>query len=188
MNEQEIMLKEYEELRSEIEQKIGIQNFLITFMIIAVIAVLAFAVEGNNSILYLLPFGIIIPTSMRITYYRTAMARLSAYIVVYIEQNIKGLNWETRIHNFVHNGRDTFRDNITISQYYEGMILSIMCYLLYLFDFTKDKTINLQVIIYAILPILFVIWELVITIRIAGFNKERNFWIDQWKIFKNSNG
>lgn len=63
MNKQEIMIKEYEELRCEIEQKIGIQNSLIMFMITAVIAVLAFAVEGNNSILYLLPFGIIIPTS-----------------------------------------------------------------------------------------------------------------------------
>lgn len=130
MSKKEIIIKEYEQLRSEIEQKIGIQNSLITFMITAVIAVLAFAVEGNNSILYLLPFGIIIPTSMRITYYRTAMARLSAYIVVYIEKNMKGLNWETRIHKFVYNGHDTFHDNVTISQHYEGMILSVMCYLL----------------------------------------------------------
>ena len=67
---------------------------------------------------------------MRITYYRTAMARLSAYIVVYIEKNMKGLNWETRIHKFVYNGHDTFHDNVTISQHYEGMILSVMCYLL----------------------------------------------------------
>jgi hypothetical protein len=187
MNKQEIMIKEYEELRCEIEQKIGIQNSLIMFMITAVIAVLAFAVEGNNSILYLLPFGIIIPTSMRITYYRTAMARISAYIVVYIEKNIKGLNWETRIHKFVYKGHDTFRDNITISQYYEGMILSLMCYLLYFFDFIKGKTVCLSVIIYSVLPILFVIWEMIITRRIAGFTKERDFWINQWEVFKNNN-
>ncbi len=184
MSKKENIIKEYEQLRGEIEQKIGIQNSLITFMITAVIAVLAFAVEGSNSILYLLPFGIIIPTSMRITYYRTAMARLSAYIVVYIEKNIKGLNWETRIHKFVYNGRHTFHDNVTISQHYEGMILSVMCYLLYLFDFLKDKTISLWVVVCTIVPILFVIWELVITKRIAGFTKERNFWIEQWESFK----
>lgn len=187
MNEQEIMIKEYEELRSEIKQKIGIHNSLITFMITAVIAVLAFAVEGNNSILYLLPFGIIIPTSMRISYYRTAMARISAYIVVYIEKNIKALNWETRINKFVYKGRDTLHDSVTISQYYEGIILSIMCYLLYFFDFINDKTISLQMIICLIFPILFVIWEIIITIRIAGFTKERNFWIDQWENFKKCN-
>lgn len=187
MNKQEIMIKEYEELRSEIEQKIGIQNSLITFMITAVIAVLTFAIGGNNSILYLLPFGIIIPTSMRITYYRTAMARISAYIVVYIEKNIEELNWETRIHKFVYKSHDTFRDNVTISQYYEGMILSVICYLLFLFDFIKGKTICLSVIIYCILPVLFVVWEIIITRRIAGFTKERNFWINQWEDFKNSN-
>ena len=185
MNEHDEIIKEYEELRGEIKQKIELHNSLITFMITAVVAVLAFAVEGNNSILYLLPFGIIIPTSMRITYYRTAMARISAYIVVYIEKNVKGLNWETRIHKFVYNGGDTFHDNITISQYYEGMILSVMCYLLYFFDYIKDKTISLQVIICSIFPLLFVIWEMIITKRIAGFTKERNFWIDQWEIFKN---
>ena len=187
MNEQEIMLKEYEELRSEIEQKIGIQNSLITFMITAVIAVLAFALEGNNSILYLLPFGIIIPTSMRITYYRTAMARISAYIVVYIEKYIQGLNWETRIHKFVYNGGNTLHDNVTISQYYEGIILSLMCYLLYIFDFIKNKAISFQVIIFAVFPVLFVIWEIIITIRIAGFTKERDFWIEQWETFKKCN-
>ena len=115
------------------------------------------------------------------------MARISAYIVVYIEKNIKGLNWETRIHKFVYKGHDTFRDNITISQYYEGMILSLMCYLLYFFDFIKGKTVCLSVIIYSVLPILFVIWELIITRRIAGFTKERDFWINQWEVFKNNN-
>lgn len=105
------------------------------------------------------------------------MARISAYIVVYIEKNIKGLNWETRIHKFVYNGRDTIHGNVTISQYYEGMILSVMCYLLCLFDFIKVKTVCLQVIIYSIFPVLFVIWEMIITKRIAGFAKERDFWI-----------
>ena len=87
------VIKEYEDIRGEIKQKIELHNSLIMFMITTVVAVLAFAVQGDNSILYLLPFGIIIPTSMRITYYRTAMAKLSAYIIVYIENKIKGLNW-----------------------------------------------------------------------------------------------
>ena len=77
------VIKEYEDIRGEIKQKIELHNSLIMFMITTVVAVLAFAVQGDNSILYLLPFGIIIPTSMRITYYRTAMAKLSVYYCIY---------------------------------------------------------------------------------------------------------
>ena len=71
------LAKEYEDLRDEIKQKIELHNSLITFMITAVIAVLAFALENNNAMLYLLPFGIIIPISMRVTYYRTGMIKMS---------------------------------------------------------------------------------------------------------------
>lgn len=175
------VIKEYEDIRGEIKQKIELHNSLIMFMITTVVAVLAFAVQGDNSILYLLPFGIIIPTSMRITYYRTAMAKLSAYIIVYIENKIKGLNWETRNNKLINSVHNNIYDNLTISQYYEGMILSLICYLLYFFDYFKGKEVNLQTIMHVFVPFLFVLWEIVITKRIASFDKERNTWISKWK-------
>ncbi len=175
------IIKEYEDIRGEIKQKIELHNSLIMFMITTVVAVLAFAVQGDNSILYLLPFGIIIPTSMRITYYRTAMAKLSAYIIVYIENKIKGLNWETRNNKLINSVHNNIYDNLTISQYYEGMILSLICYLLYFFDYVKGKEVNLQTIMHVFVPFLLVLWEIVITKRIASFDKERNTWISKWK-------
>ena len=93
-NNPDNIIKEYEELRNEIKQKVELHNSLITFMITTVIAILAFAVEGDSTILYLLPFGIIIPISMRVTYYRTAMLKLSAYIIVFLESEIEELNWD----------------------------------------------------------------------------------------------
>lgn len=87
MDTYEILLKEYECLKSEIQQKIELHNSLTMFMITTVIAILAFALESDNSLLYLLTFGIIIPVSMRIAYYITAMVKLSAYISVFIEKS-----------------------------------------------------------------------------------------------------
>lgn len=40
MNEQDNIVKEYEELRSEIKQKTDLHNSLVTFMITTVVAVL----------------------------------------------------------------------------------------------------------------------------------------------------
>lgn len=187
MNDQENVLKEYENLRSEIQHKTELHNTLVTFMITTTIAVLAFALEGNNTLLYLLPFGIIIPLSMRITYYRTAMIKLSAYVIVFIEDRIEGLNWETRNTKLINANKNCLYDNFTISHYYEGIILSIICYILYFGDYIKDKTIDFQTILYLIMPLLLIIWEIVITKRIMTFDKEKNEWIKKWKDLKNNN-
>lgn len=188
MNEQENIIKEYEDLRSEIKQKIELHNSLITFMVTTVVAVLAFALESNNPLLFLLPFGIIIPISMRITYYRAAMVKLSAYIIIYIESEIEGLNWETRNTQLINVDQSNLYDSFTISHYYEGIIMSIVCYVLYIGNYIKDKTMNLQTIVCLIIPFILVIWEAIITKRIVTFNKQKNEWIKKWKDFKDSNG
>lgn len=188
MNEQENIVREYEDLRNEIKQKIELHNSLITFMITTVVAVLAFALERENTLLYLLPFGVIIPISMRITYYREAMVKLSAYIIIYIENEIEGLNWETRNTQLINVDKNSLFDKFTISHYYEGIILSIVCYILYFIDYIKDNVISVRMIIYLVLPFLLVIWEAVITKRIITFNKQKNEWIKKWKDFRDNNG
>ena len=183
-NVQNNILKEYDELRSEIKQKIELHNSLITFMITTVVAVLAFALDNDNTLLYLLPFAIIIPISMRITYYRSAMAKLSAYIIVYIENEIEGLCWETRNTKLINEDVNNFYNRFTISHYYEGIILSVVCYVLYFRDYIKDKTINSQTILFLLAPFVLIIWEGLITKRIVTFDDEKNEWIEKWKDFK----
>lgn len=181
------IIKEYEDLRGEIKQKIELHNSLATFMITTVVAILAFALKSDNSLLYLLPFAIIIPISMRITYFRTALVKISAYIIVYIEDKINGLNWETRNTHLTNINHNNLYNNLTISHYYEGMVLSIVCYALYFFNYVKDNIIDFQSIILLIIPLLLVLWEFVITKRIMSFDQERDEWIRKWKDFKNSN-
>lgn len=155
-------------------------------MITAVIAVLAFALENNNAMLYLLPFGIIIPISMRVTYYRTGMIKMSSYIIVYLETEINDLNWETRCSRMVDKRKNNFYNIITISHYYEGLILSVICYILYFFYHDKVKTI--KSVIELVIPMFLVLWEAIITKRIAFFYDEMDDWISKWEDFKSNNG
>lgn len=190
------VIKEYEELRVEIREKIELHNTLITFMITSVIAVLAFAVQKNITKLYLLPFGVIIPITMRVTYYRTAMAKLSAYIEVYLEPCIEELNWETRNRELMNKQREKKAqksgrkkknyDGLTISHYYEGFVMSVVSYVLYVFHYLGDKELCFATVAGIVLPFLLVIWEFGITRRIVKFDDEKDKWYEAWKEMKDT--
>lgn len=188
MNDRENVIREYEDLRNEVKQKIELHNSLITFMITTVIAVLAFALESKNTPMYLLPFGIVIPISMRITYYREAMVKLSAYIVIYIENEIEGLNWETRNTQLINADKNSLYDKLTTSHYFEGIILSIICYVLYVVNYVKENAMCFKTIMCLTIPFFLVIWEVIITKRIITFNKQKNEWIKKWQDFRENNG
>lgn len=94
MSDNENKVKEYDMIRAEIMQKIELHNNLSTFTITTSVAVLSFAFSQNNAFLYLIPFCIIIPMSLRISYYLSALTKLSSYMIVFLENN--GVyNWET---------------------------------------------------------------------------------------------
>ena len=78
--------------------------------------------------------------------------------------------------------------NLTISHYYEGFLLGIVSYGLYVYNFIKNKSMDSSVIMLALLPLILVIWEWIITKRITYFHKEKNKWIREWENFGNNNG
>lgn len=181
MCKQDNIIREYDGLRNAITQKIQLHNSLTTFMITSVIAVFAFALGNDNMLLYLLPFGIIIPVSMRIAYYRSAIAKISAYIMIYIEEETEGLNWETRNYNLLTNSRNKFFDKITSSHYFEGLILGLICYGLSIINLIERNETNLKVFIYLISATTLIIWEIVITKRIMSIKSEKKVWVKKWK-------
>lgn len=83
------MNEEYNTLRAEVLQKIELHNKLIMFAITTTVAILAFAFSQNNAYLFLLPFCVIIPVSLRVIYYRSAMVKIM-HILLYL------LNLKTR--------------------------------------------------------------------------------------------
>lgn len=180
------IMKEYDTLRNEINQKIELHNTLLTFTITTTVAVLTFALSQNRTILYLVPFCILIPMSMRIAYYRSAMSKLSAYMIVFLEKNLNGVNWETRNADLVeeHLNNKKNINNYVVLRYFECLILAVICYVFYIIDYVKDKEINAIVVINILWPLIFVIWEILVTKRINSVDKEKQEWIKRWNELK----
>lgn len=240
MNIAENKLIEYNLLRTEINQKIELHNTLLTFTLTTVVAILTFILAQDqpfNPLLFLLPFCILIPMSMRIAYYRSAMARLSAYMIVFLEPCMPGINWETRNINIVHiistpnsnletkniASNDSASDNdletkniapndsapdgnyklspmnentspkklglvgkdwtqrLLMGHYYECLVLSILCYFLYAYHYLKGNATCLITIANLCWPMLLVILEFLITVKIDSINRSKQYWINQWK-------
>ena len=177
------MNEEYNTLRAEVLQKIELHNKLIMFAITTTVAILAFAFSQNNAYLFLLPFCVIIPVSLRVIYYRSAMVKISAYIAVFIEPKNKNYNWETRNHklniSINNNITKALRSNIN----YDCLILSISCSILFVVRFLNmTSKINFDFWIAVISPILLVIIELILSIKGNKLYKTKQYWIDKWKI------
>lgn len=183
----DLIQKEYEILRQEIEQKMSLHNTLLTFTITSTILVLTVAVSEEEPILYLFPFCIIIPMLLRIAYYKKALAKLSAYMIVFLEPKLEGINWETRNYSFSKDcgGLPSRKHRFKIN-YYEGLVLSCVCYILYLMNYLPSKLEKITAIITvgAIWPIIPLVWVVIITCKINGVDRDRESFICYWKSLK----
>jgi len=91
-------LEEYKTLRSEILRSFDAADKNILACITANGLALAYGAKESNS--YILVFACMLPIYFWIQHalYRTEVAKLSAYIIVFLESQETGLMWETRIH------------------------------------------------------------------------------------------
>ncbi len=87
---------EYEMLREEILFSMQTVKNYRTLLYSIVIAVLAFAFDKDEAILFLLPFCVIIPLYLLAMHQIDSTMRLGAYIYVFIEPGTE-CQWETRI-------------------------------------------------------------------------------------------
>lgn len=166
-------ITEYEKLREEINQKIELHNTLLTFTVTTSIAILSFAMTQKEALFFLIPYGIIIPMSIRIAYYHSAMAKLAAYIIVFLEPNLDGINWETRNALLINNQlrKKWYQNCFTVQRYYECLVLSILCYVLYVSAFVTNAIDNMRSLVFLLFPLLLLILEIGITIRMNAFHK-----------------
>ncbi len=176
-------LKEYECLRSEIMKHIDLHNSLLTFAITTTVAILTFALSEKIPVLCLIPFCIIIPMSMRLAYYRSAMMKVAAYIFVFIEKEMDGLEWESANVLYASSpdkSKNTFFRKITSIRYYECFILGLICYFFYVLNYLDGKELCFEVVVNVAWPVLLIAWELLVTIRINSTDKEKAEWIQNW--------
>ena len=85
--------------------------------------------------------------SVRISYYRFAMAKLSAYIIVFLEEQIPEIKWETRNYKV---GEKIISDSMNrdikliSTHYYECFVLCLLCYFLYIYTYCAEKCIYID--------------------------------------------
>ena len=190
------MIQEYTDLRSEIKRKIELQNTLLTLAVTGTLTVLTFVFMRNDIIpgLFLLPYAIIIPMSLRIAYYRENVAKLSAYIIVYYEEDIAEINWETNNHRIYGEYEKDDKANSESEQFkrakkkklrhYECLLLSVVCLLLYSI-FAWKCIFSIANLFTSIIAILGFLIELIITFRFHSMEENRKKWIDDWRKLKN---
>lgn len=171
-------LKEYETLRSEIMQKISLCNTLLTFTITTTVAILTVAASEDKPFLYLIPFCVIIPMAMRIAYYRKTIAKLSGYIIVFLERDCADLKWETRNVQLIR------YFNTSGFNYYEWLILGIVCYILFLISYVPGNAFSGIVVFHVLWPLLPLIWLCIITKYINKVDMGREAWIRNWTEIK----
>lgn len=175
---------EYEMLRAEINQKIELVNSLTTFTLTTVVAILTFALTKKNSLLYLLPFCIIIPMYKRISYYRSALVKISAYMIVFLEKSDGNIKWETRNVHLMKNIKRKDGKMILKAEYYEGLVVSVICYILYAYNYVKGKELNIALIFCTVIPVFLVIWMWFIIKHINDIDGEKQEWIKEWEKVK----
>ena len=166
----------------EIEKKIELQNNLLIFMVTATVTIITVAVKSKNLLLYLFPFFIIIPTMNRIAYYRKAIARISAYMIVFLEPKLNGISWETRNLQLNRKNNKEKGDKRKIKlDYYEGSILSVVCYLLYLYKCKAYRLRNFEDFVKMAGPVFLIAIAIYLTYRINEFSKDREAMMNSWK-------
>ena len=90
---------EYEALREEILSSMQIVKSYRSLLYTIVIAALAFAFDKDEAILFLVPFGAIIPIYLLAMHQIDSTMRLGAYIYVFIEPGSE-CQWETRLYKY----------------------------------------------------------------------------------------
>ncbi|MEY8391712.1 hypothetical protein D3Z36_08405 [Lachnospiraceae bacterium] len=118
---------EYEMLREEILFSMQTVKNYRTLLYSIVIAVLAFAFDKGEAILFLLPFVAVIPLYLLAMHQIDSTMRLGAYIYVFIEPGTE-CQWETRLnkYDFLHRNQYSTKKSSIDPYWY----LSFCCLLL----------------------------------------------------------
>lgn len=90
---------EYEALREEILYSMQVVKNYRSLLYTIVVAILAFAFDRDESILFLLPFAAIIPLYLLAMHQLDSTIRTGAYICVFLEDGTE-CQWETRLYMY----------------------------------------------------------------------------------------
>ena len=169
---------QYETLREEIANCTRLSNEFSTFSMTALAAVLAFAFSSNNPFLFLIPFVLIIPLSSKSLYYRKNVAKISAYMIVMLESEIKGYKWETLNELYKE---DKSHSRFTVFRNYEYLFEALICIMLYFYYAVESSFDIASLMVGSILGIAALVYVSIISYKMAHTGRLKAVAIGKWE-------
>ena len=189
-NETSYLFSEYSFLKTEINNHSVRHNNLVTFTITSVVTIIGLAFTINNEyIVYLtlLPFVILVPMAARIARSRKSIALVAAYMIVFLEPKLDGINWETATLCFYRKAKnnkstkDKIRDLIYVFRYYECFILSLVTAVIFYVRFYNARLcIQMSNTILLMIPILATLVILYMTHRTNNVGSDKEKLVKHW--------
>lgn len=154
---------EYNTLRNEILNEMGLQTNLRIAMCTMAVAILSFAIERESSILCLVVFVVLIPFRLLIHSKQFGILRISAYLIVRFENRYSNLIWEKTVSKMIKNthSKNTIRNRLVgDGGYCVATIFGILAAIFYLsylesYNFLTISAIGLCLLITIFLDFVF---------------------------------
>lgn len=103
-------------------------------------------------------------------------------MLVFLEPKLNGISWETRNLQLPRKNYEEKKDKRKIKlDYYEGSILSVVCYILYLYECKVYKMRNFEDFVKMAGPVFLIAIVIYLTYRINEFSKDREAMMNSWK-------
>lgn len=169
---------EYEALREEILYSMQVVKNYRSLLYTLVIAILAFAFDKDEAILFLLPFVAIIPLYLLAMHQIDSTIRTGAYISVFLEDGTE-CQWETRLYKYDKLHRNEYSTKKTrIDPYW---CISFCCIALSILKLDyADSNLNFYLVVAMQIVILIVCIYLFVKKR-PDYLETKEKYIKEWK-------
>ena len=171
-------LEEYRMLREEILHFMNKDTTLLTCLFSSVTAILFFAVEWKIEEGCILAFLAIIPIAGKMAYHQKQMAKISAYLQIFLEPKLN-MKWESFL--FVLGKHGNRPKTAKYLKFSECILMAIASVVTFLYLAIYEKTLNKDLILFfvelTILLSLF-IWTLLISKKIYSIKRYRENYVE----------
>lgn len=175
------MMQEYLTIRNRIDSNTKREKALKTFSITANATALAFAVSNDIKFLYFIPFFFIIPISARIAYYKRSTIKQKAYIIVFLEPYLEGINYEVTSEMLYQYKISRKITALSILMQLDSIFLLTVSLALY-----YDNFLNVfNWTFYDAFILCLLALEFFIAFYTAYIDSTVKKWIEKWQILKN---
>ena len=194
MNKDTQMLEEYKMLRSELTYFMNKDTTLLTCLFSTITAILFFAVQLKVQEGCLLAFLIIIPICNKFAYHQKQMAKISTYMVCFLEQNLE-IKWETRVSKMAelkkeYRSKDQKIRGGSILKFTDSLMMALAAFFCYIFILWQQCSactearpvwlIGVETIVILVLLIV----TCVISGKIYKIQEHREKYSKQWNIIE----